>query len=81
MILIFRLLQYETALQTSNDRLKIFFDQLNNQEKNKQRISLILIENEKRINQLKTYLCNLGVSKTIFIDFILLTFNIIIFFK
>lgn len=60
---IFRLLQYQAALQTSNDRLKIFYDQLTNILKNKQRISLILIENGKRINQLKMYLSNLGVSK------------------
>jgi len=59
----FRLLQYQIALQTSNNRLKIFNEQLNNQIKNKQEISSFLIQNEKRINQLKTNLSNLGVSK------------------
>jgi len=58
----FRLLQYQIALKTSNDRLKIFNDQLNNQIKNKQDVSLLLIQNEKRINQLKNNLSNLGVS-------------------
>ncbi|CAH1731346.1 nuclease SbcCD subunit C-like isoform X1 [Aphis gossypii] len=60
-----KLLQYQAALQTSNDRLKIFYDQLTNILKNKQRISLILIENGKRINQLKMYLSNLGVISSI----------------
>lgn len=59
----FRLLQYQIALQTSNNRLKIFNEQLNNQIKNKQEVSSFLIQNEKRINQLKTNLSNLGVSK------------------
>lgn len=68
----FRLQQYQIALQTSNDRLKIFYDQLNNHIKNKQEISLFLIKNEKRINQLKINLSNLGVSK---ITCILYLFN------
>jgi len=59
----FRLLQYQIALQTSNDRLKIFYDQLKNHIKNKQEVSLLLIQNEKRINQLKINLSNLGVRK------------------
>jgi hypothetical protein len=70
---IFRLVQYQTALQTSNDRLQIFYDQLTNQLKNKQRIALILIENDKRINQLKMYLSNLGVSKINYYTFLILT--------
>lgn len=70
---IFRLVQYQTALQTSNDRLQIFYDQLTNQLKNKQRIALILIENDKRINQLKIYLSNLGVSKINYYTFLILT--------
>jgi len=60
----FRLLQYQIALQTSNDRLKIFYDQLNTYIKNKQEVSLLLIQNEKRINHLKINLSKLGVSKT-----------------
>ncbi|XP_025207227.1 uncharacterized protein LOC112603041 [Melanaphis sacchari] len=60
-----KLLQYQAALQTSNDRLKIFQGQLNNLLKNKQRVSLIIIENDKRINQLKLYLSNLGVISSI----------------
>jgi len=71
---IFRLQEYQTALQTSNDRLQIFYDQLNNLIKNKQKISLILIQNEKRINKLKMYLSNLGVSiRNFFIHLILFT--------
>lgn len=59
----FRLLQDQKALQTSNDRLKTFYDQLNNQIKNKQEVLLLLKQNEKRINHLKTNLSNLEVSK------------------
>jgi len=68
----FRLLQYQIALQTSNDRLKMFYDQLNNHIKNKQEVSLLLIQNEKRINQLKINLSNLGVSKITFLFYIYL---------
>jgi len=39
----------------------MFYDQLNNQIKSKQEVSLLLIQNEKRINQLKANLSNLGV--------------------
>ncbi|KAL4100931.1 hypothetical protein QTP88_020956 [Uroleucon formosanum] len=60
-----KLLQYQIALQTSNDRLKIFYDQLNNHIKNKQEISLLLIQNEKKITQLKINLSNLGVLTSI----------------
>ncbi|KAE9524146.1 hypothetical protein AGLY_015511 [Aphis glycines] len=60
-----KLLQYQIALQTSNNRLKIFNEQLNNQTKNKQEVSSLLIQNEKRINQLKTNLSNLGVLSSI----------------
>ncbi|XP_060856715.1 uncharacterized protein LOC132934432 [Metopolophium dirhodum] len=60
-----KLLQYQIALQTSNDRLQIFYDQLNNHIKNKQEISLLLIQNEKRINQLKINLSKLGVLTSI----------------
>ncbi|CAH1731946.1 uncharacterized protein LOC114126616 isoform X1 [Aphis gossypii] len=60
-----KLLQYQIALQTSNNRLKIFNEQLNNQIKNKQEVSTLLIQNEKRINQLKTNLSNLGVLSSI----------------
>lgn len=54
-------MQYQIALQTSKDRLKLFNEQLNNQYKNKHDISLLLIEHEKRINKLKMLLSNLGV--------------------
>ncbi|KAL4126284.1 hypothetical protein QTP88_010507 [Uroleucon formosanum] len=60
-----KLLQYQIALQTSNDRLKLFHDQLNNQIKNKQEVSLLLKQNEKRINQLKNNLSNLGVLSSV----------------
>uniref|UniRef100_A0A2S2PKF9 Kinesin-like protein n=1 Tax=Schizaphis graminum TaxID=13262 RepID=A0A2S2PKF9_SCHGA len=60
-----KLLQYQIALKTSNDRLKIFNEQLNNQIKNKQGVSLLLIQHEKRINQLKNNLSNLGVLSSI----------------
>ncbi|XP_015376557.1 PREDICTED: uncharacterized protein LOC107170866 [Diuraphis noxia] len=60
-----KLLQYQIALQTSNDRLKIFYDQLNNHIKNKQEVSSLIIQNEKRINQLKIHLSNLGVLSSI----------------
>ncbi|XP_025194250.1 autophagy-related protein 23-like [Melanaphis sacchari] len=60
-----KLLQYQISLQTSNDRLKIFNDQLNNQIKNKQEVSLLLKQNEKRINQLKNNLSSLGVLSSI----------------
>ncbi|XP_022182622.1 autophagy-related protein 23-like [Myzus persicae] len=60
-----KLLQYQIALQTSNDRLKIFYDQLNNHIRNKQEVSLLLIQHEKRINQLKINLSNLGVLTSI----------------
>lgn len=62
----FRLLQYQIALQTSKDRLKMFCDQLNSQLKNKQLLTALLSENEKRIIQLKTNLSNLGVQQIIF---------------
>ncbi|XP_015372760.1 PREDICTED: nuclease SbcCD subunit C-like isoform X2 [Diuraphis noxia] len=60
-----KLLQYQIALKTSNDRLKMFYDQLNNQIKSKQEVSLLLIQHEKRINQLKTDLSNLGVLSSV----------------
>ncbi|XP_022170360.1 uncharacterized protein LOC111033758 [Myzus persicae] len=60
-----KLLQYQLALQTSNDRLKIFYGQLNNQIKSKQEVSLLIIQHEKRINQLKTKLSNLGVLSSV----------------
>lgn len=49
------------TLQTSKDRLKLFYEQLNNQLKNKQALTSSLAESEKRMHQLKTNLSNLGV--------------------
>ncbi|CAI6355173.1 unnamed protein product [Macrosiphum euphorbiae] len=60
-----KLLQDQKALQTSNDRLKTFYDQLNNQIKNKQEVLLLLKQNEKRINHLKTNLSNLEVLSSV----------------
>lgn len=60
-ILFFRLLQHEAALQVSRNRLKVFYDQLNEHKKNKQQLSASLIIKEKQMKQLKITLSNLGV--------------------
>lgn len=59
-------MQYQIALQTSKDRLKLFNEQLNNQYETKHDISLLLIEHDKRIDQLKKLLSNLGVHLIVF---------------
>jgi len=59
---VIRLYQYQLTLQTSKDRLKLFYEQLNNHYKNKQEFTISIIEKEKRIQQLKTNLSNLGVK-------------------
>lgn len=59
-------MQYQIALQTSKDRLKLFNEQLNNQYETKHDISLLLIEHDKRIDKLKKLLSNLGVHLIVF---------------
>lgn len=54
-------MQYQIALQTSKDRLKLFNEQLNNQCKIKHEITLLLKQHDKRIDKLKMLLSKLGV--------------------
>ncbi|VVC33108.1 Hypothetical protein CINCED_3A009059 [Cinara cedri] len=60
-----KVLEYQMDLQTSMDRLKLHYEQLNIQLKNKQTLTISLAESEKRMHQLKTNLSNLGVLSSI----------------
>lgn len=62
---IFRLQQYEYDLQISKDRLTMFNGQLKELLKHKQEVTLLLLENEKQIRQLKTNVSNFGVKQII----------------
>ncbi|XP_050529960.1 kinesin-like protein costa [Daktulosphaira vitifoliae] len=60
-----KLMQDRIALQTSKDRLKIFYEQYKCQIQSKEDLTSVLLELEKRINQLKINLSNLGVITSI----------------
>ncbi|XP_050426423.1 kinesin-like protein costa [Adelges cooleyi] len=60
-----KLMKDKVALQTSKDRLKIFYEQLSSQLKIKNEMIAVLMESEKRISQLKSYLSNFGVLSSI----------------